>query len=57
MITIYHCETCNTNFEIPMELTNMYNISEIACPICKSHNWKRIAMLIKQSLEFLFTIS
>ena len=44
MITIYHCEACNTNFEISMEITNMYNIPEIVCPICKSRNWKRTAM-------------
>ncbi len=44
MITIYHCETCNTNFEITMEIADMDDITEIVCPICKSHNWKRIAM-------------
>jgi DNA-directed RNA polymerase subunit RPC12/RpoP len=44
MITIYHCKTCNTNFMIPMIITNILEVSKIVCPNCKSHDWKRIAM-------------
>lgn len=44
MNMVYQCETCNSLFEINMELKDMYKNSMIVCPICKSSNFKRTVM-------------
>ena len=42
MITINHCRNCDTDFMIPMELTDGLDITMFVCPACKSRDWENI---------------
>jgi hypothetical protein len=43
MISIHHCNNCEKDFLIPLEISDGLDITIFVCPECKSHNWITIA--------------
>jgi len=43
MITLNHCNNCETNFMIPIEWSNGLDTTMFVCPECSSKNWMKLS--------------